>query len=175
MCPKTRLVGFFMAATLLAGCAAQQAGVPPTDQPTAANVAATSAPAAAARPTAAAASSPASGAAAGASPAASPVAASSPSPAAGPAGSPIAATGVPVAGDTTPRAVAAANAFLVTLNDAQRSQAVFDFNDASAKARWYNLPRGLFAWAGVRMGDLSPRAAADRARLATHNVEPEGV
>jgi hypothetical protein len=50
--------------------------------------------------------------------------------------------------------VAAANAFLATLNDTQRSQAVFDFTNASAKAQWSNLPRGLFDWAGVRMGDL---------------------
>jgi uncharacterized protein DUF3500 len=157
MHPRARLIGFFMGATLLAGCAAPPASVPPTAAPTAANVAPTSVPTAAAKPAATAASSPVSGAATGASPAASPVAAiaSSPSPAASPAGSPIAATGVTVAGDATPRVVAAADAFLATLNDAQRAQAVFDFNNAGAKAQWSNLPRGLFTWVGVRMGDLS--------------------
>jgi hypothetical protein len=154
---RSRLAGYVVAATLLTGCSAPQANVPPTAAPTAASVAATNAPAAAAKPAATAASSPVAGAATSASPATSPVAAaaSSPSPAASPAGSPIAATGVGVAGDTTPRVVAAADAFLATLNDAQRSQAVFDFNNATAKAQWSNLPRGLFNWAGVRMGDLS--------------------
>ena len=55
---------------------------------------------------------------------------------------------------TTPVA-AAANAFLATLSDDRRAQAVFEFSDATAKAQWSNLPRGLFQWAGARMGDLS--------------------
>jgi hypothetical protein len=59
------------------------------------------------------------------------------------------------AGDRTPQVVAAAAALLAMLSDAQRSQVVYDFKDETAKAQWSNLPRGLFKWAGVPMGDLS--------------------
>jgi hypothetical protein len=138
MRPRTSLIGFFMASALLAGCTAQQASAP-----------ATAAPTAAAKPVAPTAPSPVSGAATSASPSASPVTAAATSP------SPAAASGTTVGGDTTPKVAAAASAFLATLNDTQRSQAVFDFNNASAKAQWSNLPRGLFNWVGVRMGDLS--------------------
>jgi hypothetical protein len=55
--------------------------------------------------------------------------------------------------DTSGKIVAAANAFLATLSDTQRSQAVFDFSKAGAKAQWSNLPAQLFKWNGVRMGD----------------------
>lgn len=55
----------------------------------------------------------------------------------------------------TPAIVAAAHAFLATLTDPQRGQAVFDFNDTSARAQWSNFPYPFFPWNGVRMGDLS--------------------
>ena len=61
----------------------------------------------------------------------------------------------PAPGDATPRVVAAADAFLASLDDAQRAQAVFAFDDTTAKTQWSNLPRGLFGWVGVRTGDLS--------------------
>jgi hypothetical protein len=48
----------------------------------------------------------------------------------------------------------AANAFLATLNDAQRSEATFRFDDDEQRQRWSNLPQGVFSRAGLRMGDL---------------------
>jgi hypothetical protein len=162
MWSQSRLVGCALAAALLAGCAAPQAAPPTTAPPTAASTGATSAPVSVASPVA---PSPITSASSRASPAASPVSvAGSPSPsaAASPARSPVAAAGPggsPVAGaaagDTTARIVAAANALLTTFNDAQRSQAVFPFTDEAGKAGWSNLPRGLFKWVGVPMGDLS--------------------
>ncbi|MDP8924134.1 MAG: DUF3500 domain-containing protein, partial [Chloroflexota bacterium] len=74
-----------------------------------------------------------------------------------------------VAGDTTSRVVAAANAFLTTLNDVQRTQAVFDFNNAGAKSQSSNLPPGLFNWVGVRMGDLSD--AQQQAVLGAQTID----
>ncbi|MBU6360870.1 MAG: DUF3500 domain-containing protein [Chloroflexi bacterium] len=73
-----------------------------------------------------------------------------------PAPSANAATAAPAsAGDTTPKIVAAAQAFLTTLNDAQRSKVQFDFNNNTQRAKWSNFPTGIFQRAGVRWGDLN--------------------
>ncbi len=58
------------------------------------------------------------------------------------------------AGDTTPKVVVAAEAFIATLSDAQKSSGIFDFNDDAQRARWSNFPTGIFQRAGLRMGDL---------------------
>ena len=55
------------------------------------------------------------------------------------------------------------------MNDTQRAQTVFDFNDTTAKAQWSNLPRGLFNWAGVPMGDLSQ--AQQQAVLGAQTID----
>src|ERR1700760_2573432 len=49
---------------------------------------------------------------------------------------------------STAQIVAAANAFLATLTDAQRSAVVFDFNDQTQKENWSNFPTGLYNRAG---------------------------
>ena len=73
-----------------------------------------------------------------------------------PAPSANAATAAPApAGDTTPKILAAAQAFLATLNDAQRSKVQFDFNNNTQRAKWSNLPTGIFQRAGLRWGDLN--------------------
>lgn len=73
-----------------------------------------------------------------------------------PANAGSAATAVPVtAGDTTPQIVTAAQAFLATLNDAQRAKAQFDFNNNTQRVKWSNFPTGIFQRAGLRMGDLN--------------------
>ena len=60
----------------------------------------------------------------------------------------------------TPPNVAAAivtnaNSFLSSLDDAQRSRVMFDFNDAAQRVRWSNLPTTMVARAGLKMGELS--------------------
>jgi hypothetical protein len=67
----------------------------------------------------------------------------------------------PGAADATKRIVAAAQAFLSTLDDAHRTKVVFPFG-GEQKSRWSNLPTGIFAREGARLGDLTPpqRAAA---------------
>jgi hypothetical protein len=57
--------------------------------------------------------------------------------------------------DTTVRVVAAANAFLATLDDAQRKTVAFDFNSSQKSNGWSNLPGPLFQRKGLRLGDLS--------------------
>jgi hypothetical protein len=174
-----KLFGLLLAGLLVA-CSLPQSTTPPT----ASTGAPTSVPAAAPSPAAQAAagliSSPAAAASPASSPVAavtgspSPVAASSPSPIASPAGSPVASSGASTAGDTTPKVVAAANAFLATLNDAQRSQAVFEFGDEAAKAQWSNLPRALFKWVGVAMGDLNQQQQQAVHDLLRAALSPSG-
>src|SRR5262245_21477795 len=55
----------------------------------------------------------------------------------------------------TDRVVAAANAFLATLNSAERAKVSFDFNSSQKTSGWSNLPSGVFQRNGLRLGDLS--------------------
>ena len=61
----------------------------------------------------------------------------------------------PDATDATARIVASANTFLATLDEAGRAKVQFPY-DSPQKAKWSNLPTGIFAREGVRMGDLTP-------------------
>jgi len=54
----------------------------------------------------------------------------------------------------TPRIVAAADAFLATLDDAQRGKVSFAFEDAAQRKRWSNLPVNMAERRGLRLGDL---------------------
>ena len=70
--------------------------------------------------------------------------------------------------------VAAANKFLATLEDAQRSKLVFDFTDEEQRKRWSNLPTPMFKRAGLRMGDLTkPQRDAVLGLLAA-TLSPQG-
>ena len=69
---------------------------------------------------------------------------------------PATATGNPA--DATARIVAAAQALLATLDEAGRAKVQFPF-EGPQKTRWSNLPTGIFAREGLRMGDLDAAAA----------------
>ena len=56
---------------------------------------------------------------------------------------------------TVGRIVAGAHGFLASLDDAQRSKVLFDFNDAAQRVKWSNLPTTMVPRAGLKMGDLS--------------------
>jgi len=58
------------------------------------------------------------------------------------------------ASDVTGKTVAAAKAFLATLNDAERAKVNFDFN-SDQKLKWSNLPSGIYARNGLRWGDMN--------------------
>src|SRR5688572_5648518 len=58
------------------------------------------------------------------------------------------------AADTTAKTVAAAQAFLATLDDAARAKVSFPFN-SDQKRKWSNFPPGIYPRNGLRMGDLS--------------------
>ncbi len=71
----------------------------------------------------------------------------------------------PPTNTVTPKVVAAANAFLATLSDADRGKVTFDFNSAQKSGGWSNLPSGIFQRNGLRLGDLTD--AQRQAALAT--------
>jgi hypothetical protein len=60
----------------------------------------------------------------------------------------------PAQGAVTTRVVAAANAFLAMLDDAERARCTFRFN-SSQRTGWSNLPTGIFQRNGLRFGDMT--------------------
>src|SRR6185436_2945427 len=66
-----------------------------------------------------------------------------------------AASAASAATATTPRIVAAADAFLATLDPAQKTTVQFAQGDTAQKQRWSNLPGGAFQRAGLRWADMS--------------------
>lgn len=57
--------------------------------------------------------------------------------------------------NATPKIVAAAKSFLATLDDKQRHDVQFAFDDEKQRVRWSNLPVQMVPRAGLKMGDLS--------------------
>src|SRR5262245_27995834 len=62
-------------------------------------------------------------------------------------------------GDVTARIVSSAKALLTMLDETGRAKVQFPF-DGPQKARWSNLPTGIFRREGLRMGDLTPAQRA---------------
>lgn len=84
------------------------------------------------------------------------------------------AQGNPTAHQPAGEIVAAANKFLASLTEEQRSKVVFDFKDDAQRKRWSNLPAAMFKRAGLRMGDLTkPQRDAVLATLAAA-LSPQG-
>jgi hypothetical protein len=68
--------------------------------------------------------------------------------------SPAASAGT--ASEATARIVAAAQAFVATLDDAGKAKVQFPFDDSAQRARWSNLPSPMFERKGLRIGDFTP-------------------
>ena len=75
----------------------------------------------------------------------------------------------------TARIVAAADAFLGALSDAQKRSVRFAFNDARQRARWSNLPSGAFRRAGLRWGEMNPAQRAALTELLATVLSPQGM
>jgi hypothetical protein len=71
------------------------------------------------------------------------------------------------------KAVAAAKAFLNTLDEKQRAKAVLDY-DSSKKPSWSNLPVSAVPRNGVRMGDLTPAQHSAALGLLAAVLSKEG-
>ncbi|PYP85758.1 MAG: hypothetical protein DMF61_15615 [Blastocatellia bacterium AA13] len=70
----------------------------------------------------------------------------------------------PAAQTETSRIVSAANNFLATLDQKQRGNVLFAFDDEAQRVRWSNLPTTMVRRAGLSMGELN--AAQRSAALA---------
>lgn len=55
----------------------------------------------------------------------------------------------------TPSAVSAANHFLSTLNDKQRQDVLFAFDDEKQRTRWSNFPIAMVPRAGISLKDMN--------------------
>jgi len=76
--------------------------------------------------------------------------------------------------DTTVKAVAAAEAFLATLDAAARSKVSVPFDDEH-KTRWSNFPVGMVARNGVRWGDLSAAQREAALKLLSTALSARGM
>src|SRR5690348_4886378 len=76
--------------------------------------------------------------------------------------------------NATAKTVEAANQFLATLDDGQRSKVLFDFKDEAQRKRWSNLPTGIFKRAGLRLGDLKPAQRQAAQGVLAAALSPQG-
>jgi len=74
---------------------------------------------------------------------------------------------------TTARIVTAAQAVTTALDEAGRKKVQFPF-EGPQKARWSNLPSGIFVREGVRLGDLTPAQRAAVMSLLTTALSRDG-
>jgi hypothetical protein len=76
--------------------------------------------------------------------------------------------------DATGKTVAAAGAFLATLDDAGRAKVSLPF-DSEHKTRWSNFPVGMVPRNGVRWGDLSATQRAALLKLLSTALSKQGL
>ncbi len=87
------------------------------------------------------------------------------------------ACALPVAAQTqspTARIVRNANAFLATLEPAQKQRVLFAFADEKQPVRWSNLPNRMVQRAGLSMGELSPTQRAAVMSMLSSALSPRG-
>lgn len=89
------------------------------------------------------------------------------------AGIPIARVSADESGQTA-KIVQAAETFIGTLNDAQRSKAMFAFDDAEQRTRWSNLPVTMVPRRGLRMGDLKQEQRDDVMKILAASLSKMG-
>ncbi len=79
------------------------------------------------------------------------------------------------AADTPAAQIAqAADAFVRTLNAAQRQGVQFALDDAQQRTRWSNLPVSMAKHGGLRMGDLTEEQRAAAMRLLRAALSERG-
>jgi hypothetical protein len=76
-------------------------------------------------------------------------------------------------GTVTARVVEAANTFLATLTDAERTKCTFGFT-SSQRTGWSNLPTGIFQRNGLRFGDMTSRQREAALTLVAAALSREG-
>lgn len=76
--------------------------------------------------------------------------------------------------DVTGKTVAAAKAFLATLDDAGRAKVSFAFG-SDQKSKWSNFPTGIFQRNGLRWGDLSAAQREAALKLLATALSKQGL
>ncbi len=74
----------------------------------------------------------------------------------------------------TARIVSAANRFLATLDQQQRSAVRFAFDDDAQRVRWSNFPVRMTPRAGLKLGDLSAAQRSAAMSLLSSVLSPRG-
>jgi hypothetical protein len=72
------------------------------------------------------------------------------------------------------RIVAAADAFLATLDDGQRKKVLYPFNDADQRARWSNLPVTIVPRSGISLKEMTAAQKAAALKLVASTLSPAG-
>lgn len=70
--------------------------------------------------------------------------------------------------------VSAANAFLATLSDTEKSSVQFEWSNTEQKARWSNLPQGLYTRAGLMWEKMSDSAKTAWLAVMKATLSTEG-
>jgi hypothetical protein len=79
-----------------------------------------------------------------------------------------------VAQTATTRIVAAANAFLSTLDDKQRQTVVFAFGDEKQRQRWSNLPTSFVSRGGLSLKEMNATQRDAAMALVSSALSPRG-
>jgi hypothetical protein len=72
------------------------------------------------------------------------------------------------------RIVAAANAFLATLDDTQRKKVVYAFDDANQRVRWSNLPVAMVPRGGMNLKEMTAAQQAAAMKLLASTLSSAG-
>jgi hypothetical protein len=74
----------------------------------------------------------------------------------------------------TAKIVAAAKAFLATLDDQQRAALLYKFDDDKQRANWSNLPTSFVPRGGLKLGDLSEAQRSSAMALVASTLSERG-
>ena len=74
----------------------------------------------------------------------------------------------------TAKIVANANAFLATLDSAQRQRVMFAFDNDAQRVRWSNLPVTIVKRTGISMGEMTPAQREAAMKLLQATLSPRG-
>ncbi len=80
----------------------------------------------------------------------------------------------PTAAPPIARIVAAADAFLATLDESQRKQVLYAFDDANQRARWSNLPASMVPRGGIAFRQMTSPQKAAALKLLASTLSPAG-
>src|SRR5580692_4251575 len=82
--------------------------------------------------------------------------------------------GAAMAQTATSRIVKAVNSFLLTLDDKQRQNVMFAFDDEQQRKRWSNLPTGAVPRGGISLKEMTPAQRSAAVLLVSRALSQRG-